>query len=223
MLPRRLGARFALEALFLVALALGAGLAELRPLLIVLVMGVAWLLVALAELTAERMERSPLSYLLPRGPTVAEDEPDQVFGPPPEERTVVEPPVRAEPKAEQEEASPEPEAEPPEPEPAAEHPPTPEPVPEPPPEPEPVPEPEPLPPPEPTASIERSVASRFRARLRRKEPEPEPPAPITPRHVKLLPRRTAEEPSRAAQEVAKLFGPQSGDADDTTPSEEANT
>jgi hypothetical protein len=80
-----------------------------------------------------------------------------------------------------------------------------------------------LPPPEPTASIERSVASRFRARLRRKEPEPEPPAPITPRHVKLLPRRTAEEPSRAAQEVAKFFGPQSGDADDTTPSEEANT
>ena len=65
MLPRRLGARFALEALFLVLLAVAAGLADLRPLYIVLIMAAAWILVALAELTAERVDRSPLSYVLP--------------------------------------------------------------------------------------------------------------------------------------------------------------
>ena len=63
MLPRRPGARFALEALFLVLLAIGAGLANLRPLIIVLVMAGAWALVALAELSAERIGRSPVSYL----------------------------------------------------------------------------------------------------------------------------------------------------------------
>ena len=42
MLPGRLGLRFALEALFLVLLAIGAGLADLRPVVIVLVMAVAW-------------------------------------------------------------------------------------------------------------------------------------------------------------------------------------
>ena len=61
MLPRRPGARFALEALFLVLLAVAAGLADLRPLYIVLIMVAAWILVALAELTAERVDRSPLS------------------------------------------------------------------------------------------------------------------------------------------------------------------
>src|SRR5947209_15641818 len=49
----------------------------------------AWLLVALAELTAERIDRSPLSYLLP---SPDEEEPQRVFGPRPEERTVVAPP-----------------------------------------------------------------------------------------------------------------------------------
>ena len=59
MLPGRLGLRFALEALFLVLLAIGAGLADLRPALIVLVMAVAWLLVAIVEFTAERISASP--------------------------------------------------------------------------------------------------------------------------------------------------------------------
>ena len=65
MLPGRLGLRFALEALFLVLLAIGAGLADLRPALIVLVMGVAWILVAVVEFTAERIAASPTAYLLP--------------------------------------------------------------------------------------------------------------------------------------------------------------
>ena len=179
MLPRRLGARFALEALFLVLLAVGAGLAHLRPLYIVGVMAAAWLLVALAEVTAERIDRSPLSYLLPEPRA---DEPERVFGPRPEERTIVAPlereaeeePAAVEPAGEELQAEAEPE--PAEPQPEAE------------------PEPEP------------SRPRRLRSLLRRHEPETEPAEPTAPRHVKLLPRRTAPESSRASQEVAELFG-----------------
>jgi len=187
-LPRRLEVRFALEAAFLVLLALGAGLAGLRPLYIVVVMAAAWLLVALAELTAERIERSPLTYLLP-GPAPTEEEEEQrVFGPPPEERTVVAPPS----------STPEPKSEP-----------------EPEPEPEPEREPEPAPdaPPEKEETLEPSRAGRLRARFRRRETEPEPEPSSQPRHVKLLPRRSAPEPSRASQEVAELFGGSGEDED----------
>jgi hypothetical protein len=188
-LPRRLEVRFALEALFLVLLAVGAGIAGLRPLYIVVVMAGAWLLVALAELTAERIERSPLTYLLPSPPPEEKDEEQEIFGPRPEERTVVAPPS----------SGPEPEAEP-------------EPETEPEPEPEAEPEPEPETEPEPEAAAEKeetlapSRAARLRGRFRRREPEPEPELPSQPRHVKLLPRRSAPEPSRASQEVAELFG-----------------
>ena len=48
------GLRFALEAGFLIALAVVAGLAELSPTTIVLVMGAAWLLVAVIEWLAWR-------------------------------------------------------------------------------------------------------------------------------------------------------------------------
>ena len=194
MLPRRLGARFALEALFLVLLAVAAGLADLRPLYIVLIMVAAWILVALAELTAERVDRSPLSYVLP-APEPREDEPEQVFGPRPEERTIVAPLERPPEPVEPEEAELEPE-----PEPAAAEP-----------EPEPEPEAEPEPPPMPAtvgseSSLEPSHGGRLRSLLRRREPEAEE-APVTPpRHVKLLPRREAPEPSRASREVAELFG-----------------
>jgi D-alanyl-D-alanine carboxypeptidase/D-alanyl-D-alanine-endopeptidase (penicillin-binding protein 4) len=208
-LPRRLGARFALEALFLVLLAVGAGLAHLRPLYIVGVMAAAWILVALAELTAERIDRSPLSYVLPQPRVEEEDEPERVFGPRPEERTIVAP---LEPQREEEEESaaiqPEPEVPEPEPEPEPELEPEPEPEPEPDLEPEPVAEPEPEPEPEAEPEPE-PVAARprgLRSLLRRREPEPEPEPAPPPRHVKLLPRRTEPEPSRAAQEVAELFG-----------------
>src|SRR5215210_3788996 len=114
MLPGRLGLRFALEALFLVLLAIGAGLADLRPALIVLVMAVAWVLVALVEFTAERIAASPTSYLLPAPAPPQEDEPEKVFWPRPEERTVVAPPERpAEPEAAEPEPEPEPVEEPP--------------------------------------------------------------------------------------------------------------
>jgi outer membrane biosynthesis protein TonB len=195
-LPGRLGLRFALEALFLVLLAVGAGLAHLRPLYIVLVMGVAWVLVAIVEFTAERITASPISYLLPQQaePSVAEDE---VVWPMPEERTVVAPPEQR--------AEPEPAAEA-EPEPAAEVEPEPEP------EPEAVAEPEPEAATEPEAEpapevVEEEAAPRRRrfGFLRRRREEVDEDTIVPPRHVKLLPRRTAPEPSRAEQEVAELF------------------
>ena len=180
MLPGRLGLRFALEALFLVLLALGAGLADLSAGLIVLVVAVGWLLVAIVEFTAERIAASPLTYLLPQRADAPVDE-EEARWPMPEERTIVAPP-------EQSEAEPEPE-------------------PDPDPEPEPEPEPE-----QPVAEEEvedgeepeprRRLRERFRRR--REDADPEPSAP--PRHVKLLPRRSAPQPeSRAAREVAELF------------------
>ena len=179
MLPGRLGLRFALEALFLVLLAIGAGLADLRPAVIVLVMAVAWVLVALIEFTAERIAASPTSYLLPAPQQPEDAESERVPWPPPEERTVVAPPARP----------PEPEQEP-----EAESEPQPESEPEP--EPEVVEEHEPEAQPAPRRGILR--------RRRQQEAEAEPSSP--PRHVKLLPRRSAPQPSRAAEEVAELFG-----------------
>jgi len=203
-LPRRLGVRFALEAGFLVLLALGAGLAHLRPLYIVIIMAAAWVLVALAELTAERIDRSPISYLLPRSAWDDDEGPRSIFEPRVEERTVVAPP---EPSAKKEE----PEAEP---------------------EPdeltmlEPAKDPLPSPAEEPDAAVaespldEPSLGRRMRSLLRRREPEPEAPDATPPRHVKLLPRRAAPEAGGAAKEVAELFGPPShGDDEPEKPKE----
>ena len=53
-MPGRLGPRFALEAGFLIVLAVAMGLAELSATAIVVVMAVAWLLVALVEWLASR-------------------------------------------------------------------------------------------------------------------------------------------------------------------------
>ena len=220
MLAGRPGLRFALEALFLILLAVGAGLADLRPLVIVLVMAGGWVLVALVEFAAERSASAPLTYLLPReaAPQEEKGEDERVEWPLPEERTVVAPPEQRLPPA------PEPEPEP-EPEPVAAEP-EPEPEPEPKPEPEPEPEPAPLlpaaeepPPPieEPVAPEEEPVAPtedtgefvpeprRRRSFFRRREREPEPEPEAPPRHVKLLPRRTEPETSRVAEEVAELF------------------
>jgi len=209
MLAGRPGLRFALEALFLILLAVGAGLADLRPLVIVLVMAGAWVLVALVEFAAERSASAPLAHLLPRETAPRENEDERVEWPLPEERTVVAPPEqRLPPEPEPVVAEPEPEPEPvvaepePEPEPApllpaAEEPMTPmeEPV---------APAEGPVAPTEDTGEVvpaPRRRRSFFRRRER--EPEPEPEAP--PRHVKLLPRRTAPETSRVAEEVAELF------------------
>jgi hypothetical protein len=222
-LPGRLGARFALEALFLVLLAVGAGLADLRPAFIILVMAVAWFLVALVELTAERIARSPVSYLLPAEPEVveAEQEPEQVFGPPIEERTVVAPPQALEDTQEpivQPEPAPEAEADadaesfelPPRRRLAmflrrsTESAPEPEPEPEVPVAGEAGPEGEDeLAEPE----AESESRGRFRSLLRRRDEEIEPLPEPPPRHVKLLPRRSEPEHRPAEREVAELFDP----------------
>jgi hypothetical protein len=203
MLPGRLGLRFALEALFLVLLAIGAGLADLRPVLIVLVMAAAWVLVAIAEYTAERISVSPASYLLPPRAAPAEGEPEPVSWPMPEERTIVAPPEqRAEPEPE---PKPEPAPRPQTPEPVAEEPAAKESA-------------EAEPPPEETPAEQVAVQAalddtlglplrqRLRSRLRRREREEDAPPAPPPRHVKLLPRRSSPEPSGATQEVAELFG-----------------
>jgi hypothetical protein len=226
MLPSRLGVRFALEALFLILVGVGAGLADLRPIVIVLVMVGAWLLVALIEFTAERSKASALSYVLPPPAEVAEEEgePERVHWPPHEERTVVAPPepgLEPEPEPEQEAEEPaevgtqdpvqevEPE---PQPAPAALSEPHPEAEPEPEPEPErevtPLPvlaeeteEPQALDATEPEPKRRR----RF-LRRRRERDEEQPPPPTPPRHVRLLPRRPAPEDSESEQELAELFG-----------------
>jgi hypothetical protein len=309
-LPSRLGFRFALEALFLVLLALGAGLADLRPALIIAVMAAGWLLVALIELAAERSSRSAMSYLLPASAPAEDDEVEHVFTPRPEERTVVappaaqrpvrasgpvegvlgeaaQPPVRASGPVEGvlgEAAQPpvrasgpvegvlgEPGGSPDE---ARSHEPEPEPEPELEPEPEPL-EPQPVVEPEPESAAEEPALPPVRdsepqgvlaeprslpgeaASLEPEQPEPEPqpevefgperaaeeepgptelpqrprrrwlrrrrevelePAPSPPpRHVKLLPRRSAPESSRAAQDLAELFGEE---ADEHVPTRE---
>lgn len=200
MLPRRLGVRFALEALFLILLALGAGLADLRPLFIVIVMAAAWLLVALAEVTAERIDRSPLSYLLPDSPRQEDMRPQRVFGPNPDEGTVVAPPSAQLPLSQSEpveEVAEEPSSVA---DPAAD-------------EPAPVYG-------EPEAPARRR---RMRSFLRRRTPELESAAPSPPRHVKLLPRRSDPEPNRASEEVSDLFGPRSADEETSTKPEETGT
>jgi hypothetical protein len=53
-MPGRLGPRFALEAVFLIALAVAMGLADLSATAIIVVMAVAWFLVAIVEWLASR-------------------------------------------------------------------------------------------------------------------------------------------------------------------------
>jgi hypothetical protein len=215
-LPRRLGVRFALEAGFLVLLALGAGLANLRPLYIVIIMAAAWLLVALAELTSERIDRSPFSYLSPRSAWDEDEGPKHIFGPPVEERTVVAPPETKADSAKEEPEPDEPQSEEPEPEELTILEPTPESTAEPEVE-------APETGSEQEGESEPSLGRRVRSLLSRRELEPEAPEPATPRHVKLLPRRAAPESSRASQEVAELFGSPAGDKDEPKKPKETGT
>ena len=79
------GPRFALEAGFLIAVAIGAGFAELSATVIVVVMAVAWLLVCLFELAV--WAEGPRFPGIVRARTVVEEEPpgepDEVTDPEP--------------------------------------------------------------------------------------------------------------------------------------------
>jgi cytoskeletal protein RodZ len=85
--------RFVLEAAFLIVLAVAAGLAELSPTTIVLVMGAAWLLVAVIEwlawresptLTRVREEPAPPAAETPAPPAETTAPPAETTAPPAE-------------------------------------------------------------------------------------------------------------------------------------------
>ena len=119
-MPGRLGPRFAIEALFLIALAVGVAYADLASKWIVAVMAGGWLVVALLELTADRIWaaappwRRP--YYVPAPPPRAQPAAEPA---PARAAVVPEPVVVPRPQPEQvAEAEPEPKVEP-EPEPEA--------------------------------------------------------------------------------------------------------
>src|SRR6478672_4164441 len=207
-MPGRLGPRFSIEVLFLIALAVGAAYADLAAKWIVLVMAGGWLVVALLELTADRIWaaappwRRPnyVPVAAPRSEPVAapvasvvESDPEPMRKPEPEPEVEVEIEIeaatiisqRVEPVAvvvqEPESA---PEVQPgPEPEPVAAEParPTFEPV-------------EPVEPP------------RKRRWFRRRESEAaevDTPEIEVPKHVRLLP--ASERTDHSSDEVARLF------------------
>lgn len=102
-MPGALGPRFALEAGFLILLAVVLGFADLSPLLIILIMGLAWVLVSLIEYFAWRQgPRFPTRYAAAVGPgleqeQIVAEEPEPASAvpppppppPPPEEQTIV--------------------------------------------------------------------------------------------------------------------------------------
>jgi hypothetical protein len=220
-MPGRLGARFAIEALFLIALAVGAAYADLERKWIVLVMAGGWLVVALLELTADRIWAAAPPWRRPYYMAVPPPR-AEAAAPPAEAAAAVEPAPSAD----------EPE---PEPEPVAQAEPAPEP--EPPPEPVPVPEPEPeaatvvVRPAEPAAHLpeaelerhaeeegppvgeepsrptleplEAAPKRRWFRRRRREEPAVEPPLPEPPKHVRLLP--PSEQTGATSGEVTEIF------------------
>lgn len=75
-MPGRLGPRFALEAGFLIMLAVAMGLADLGATAIVVVMAIAWLLVALVEWIASRESRYPVQTAWPPAPPAAPGPPE---------------------------------------------------------------------------------------------------------------------------------------------------
>ena len=217
-MPGRMGPRFAIEALFLIALAVGVAYADLASKWIFVVMAGGWLVVALLELSADRIWAAAPPWRRPY----------YVPASPPRAEPVAAPPAVAEPEPA---AKAEPAAEPkpvPEPEPVAEQAPGPEPEPEPATEPEPEPEPEavtmiavraePAAAAEPEAEPESDTAESVRPTLEPLEPrrkrgwfrrreredaEAEAPEIEVPKHVRLLP--PSERTDRSGDEVAELL------------------
>ena len=215
-MPGRMGPRFAIEALFLIALAVGVAYADLASKWIFVVMAGGWLVVALLELSADRIWAAAPPWRRPY----------YVPASPPRAEPVAAPPAVAEPEPA---AKAEPAAEPkpvPEPESVAEQAPGPEPEPEPATEPEPEPEAvtmiavraEPAAAAEPEAEPESDTAESVRPTLEPLEPrrkrgwfrrreredaEAEAPEIEVPKHVRLLP--PSERTDRSGDEVAELL------------------
>ena len=125
-MPAEIGPRFVLEAGFLILLAVVAGIAELSPGLIVLVMAVGWLLVALIEYFAWRQSpgfATVQRYAVAEGAAAAPAQ-EMVEDPPPP----TPPPGPPEPDAAPQETVPSEASEPPTPAPATAEPDTPPPA-----------------------------------------------------------------------------------------------
>ena len=90
-MPGGFAPRFAIEAGFLILLGVGAGLADLRPAVIVALLAGAWVLVSLFELAVWRAQGRPAVRVAPPSPPPAEPEPEVEIGWEPE-------PERAEPE-----------------------------------------------------------------------------------------------------------------------------
>ena len=83
-MPAAIGPRFVLEAGFLVLLAVVVGIADLDPLLIVLVMALGWLLVSLIEYFAWRQQAAALRrFDAAPGPVMEEAVVEDIPPPPP--------------------------------------------------------------------------------------------------------------------------------------------
>jgi len=206
-MPGRLGPRFSIEVLFLIALAVGAAYADLAAKWIVLVMAGGWLVVALLELSADRIWaaappwRRPnyVPVAAPRSEPVAaplaspvESGPEPVRKPEPEPEVEVEIEIeaatiisrRVEPVA------------------VVVH--EPEPAPEVQSEPEPEPEPAAAEPARPTFEpVEPTRKRRWFRRREREAVEVDAPEIEVPKHVRLLP--ASERTDHSSDEVARLF------------------
>jgi hypothetical protein len=107
-MPGALGPRFALEAGFLILLAVVLGFADLSPALIILIMALAWVLVSLIEYFAWRQgPRFPTRYAAAAGPSfereeVIVEERGHVPPPPPPPRSEPEPAPAPPPAVEEE-------------------------------------------------------------------------------------------------------------------------
>lgn len=204
-MPGRLGPRFAIEALFLIALAGAAAFADLASKWIVLVMAGGWLVVALLELSTDRIWAAAPPWRRPYYAPVVPPRAEVATGPPSRS-----PAVEPEPEAE---LPPEPEPEieveveieaatiiAPLVEPAAAALPEPEPLPEA----EAQPEPEPAEPARPKLEpLEPRQKRRWFGRREREAPATEGPEIEMPKHVRLLP--PSERADRSSDEVAELF------------------
>jgi predicted lipid-binding transport protein (Tim44 family) len=99
-MPGALGPRFALEAGFLILLAVVLGFADLSPLLIILIMGLAWVLVSMIEYFAWRQgPRFPTRYAAAVGPPLEQGEmvvEEPVAPPPPVPPPPAAPPMEEE-------------------------------------------------------------------------------------------------------------------------------
>jgi hypothetical protein len=90
-MPGGFAPRFAIEAGFLILLGVGAGIADLRPSVIVALLAGGWVLVSLIELTVWRAEArtaAPRMPPAPAEPAEAEAEPEPEVGWPLEEDEV---------------------------------------------------------------------------------------------------------------------------------------